>query len=108
MNKNLEIVKCCRCKGTGLDPETNEVCSKCSGLKELDWIQNITGINISRQQKAVLFVIKTLNQLVELDIMSGGNLEIDERAEALLKGFEPTSAELELATLALKREGYIG
>lgn len=105
----MEKLKCSRCKGTGIDPEleNNQPCKKCSGLKKLDWIQNITGFELSREEKCILFTIKTLNELTDMGILTGNGLKIDERAKDLIKDFKPTKEEVELAIIILKREGHI-
>lgn len=106
----MEKIKCSRCKGTGIDPvlENNQSCKKCSGLKKLDWIQNITGVELSRMDKTLLFVIQALNKFAELGLMTDGGLKVDDRAKEVIKDFKPTEKEIEIATLTLKKQGYIG
>ncbi|MHA1701442.1 MAG: hypothetical protein ACTSWK_04150 [Promethearchaeota archaeon] len=101
--------KCDRCEGTGIDPEldNNQLCKKCSGLKELDWIQNITGVDITRKEKTIVYTVKMLNDLVKMGIISGGALKLGENAEDIIKDFEPSQDELEEAMLLLKQQGYI-
>jgi len=104
----MEKIICDSCKGTGIDPKSiNEPCKKCSGFKKLDWIQNATGIEITREEKCLLFAIKTLNELSEMGVLSNGGLKIDENAKIILEDFEPTTEELEKAINILKQEGYI-
>lgn len=106
MTQKLE--ECSKCKGSGIEPGTeNTICNKCSGLRKLDWIQNATGFKLSREQKAILFVIKSLNKLVEMGIMAGGNLQLDERVENIIKDFNPTDDELKKAVAILKHCGYV-
>jgi hypothetical protein len=106
MNEN-GMVDCSKCEGTGIDPKTEQICSKCIGKKQLDWITNITGEGITRQGKAILFTIKTLNKFVSMGLMEGGAFEISSEAEECIKDFKPTNEELELSVLMLKQEGYI-
>lgn len=109
---DFEKIKCERCKGTGIDPEslTNEAssCKKCSGLKELDWVQNITGVELTRIDKAIIYSIKTLNDLVEKGVLEDGGMTIGSEGEELIKGFKPTKEELEIAMAILKKEGHLG
>lgn len=106
----MERIKCPRCEGTGIDPElpNNKPCTKCSGLKKLDWVENITGVELTRMDKTVLFVIQSLNELAEIGIMSNGSLSIDERAKESIKDFEPTKDEMREVISSLKKQGYIG
>ena len=106
----MTIESCSRCKGTGVDPEleNNQVCKKCSGLKNLDWIANITGIEFSREEKALIYVIKMLNDLSTMGIMSGDCLKLGENAENIIKNFEPSKKEIEEAVSELKQQGFIG
>lgn len=105
----MERIKCTRCKGTGIDPElpNNEPCIKCSGLKKLDWVENITGVELTRTDKTILFVIQSLNELAEIGIITGGGLNIDERAKEIIKDFKPTGDEIREVILSLKRQGFI-
>jgi len=104
----IEKIKCSKCKGTGRDPETlNSVCKKCSGMKELDWIENVTGFELTRSQKTLLYVINILNELVELGMLTSGTLDIDERSKELIKDFKPTEDEMQNAILELKSQGYV-
>ena len=105
----IERSECSRCKGTGQDPETlNSVCKKCSGMKDLDWIENITGFELTRSQKTLLYVINILNDLAEMGILSKGPFVIDERSKGLIKDFKPTEDEMEHAIIELKIGGYVG
>jgi hypothetical protein len=101
-------VICDNCKGTGIEPKSfNESCKKCSGIKELDWIQNITGVEISRLDKSILFVIKALNILAEKGLVTNGNMAISSEALEMIKDFKPTKEEMETAVAILKKEGHI-
>jgi len=102
------FVTCSRCKGTGIEPDVpNKVCEKCSGLKKIDWVQNARGYALTREEKVTLYVIKTLNKLVDAGILEGQAFIISKQAEEAIKNFKPTSEELKEAVLAFKREGYI-
>ncbi|MFW9871589.1 MAG: hypothetical protein ACFFG0_00640 [Candidatus Thorarchaeota archaeon] len=102
-------VYCSKCKGKGIDPDfPNEECHKCSGLKKLDWITNATGQAFNRQEKSMLFVIKTLNELVKKGILTQGGFQLSSKAEEAIKGFKPTDIEIQQAMAILKNEGYIG
>ena len=108
MVEKNELVTCSRCKGTGKDPDIpDEVCKKCSGLKKMDWVQNARGYALTREEKVTLYVIKTLNKLVDVGILEGQVFTISKQAEEAIKDFKPTSEELKEAVLAFKREGYI-
>ena len=103
-----EKMDCSRCKGTGFEEGSDGVaCFKCLGEKKLDWITNITGPGISRQGKAILYVIKTLNKFVTMGIMTGGALAISPEAEKFIEDFKPTEEETRLAIAMLRNEGYI-
>ena len=106
----IEKMKCDRCKGTGIDPDLpdNFPCRRCTGIKELDWIQNARGgFTLNRMQKAFLSVVNDLNHLEELGLITKGPFELDERAIKIAKSFEPTKEEMEAVMFYLKQNGYI-
>ena len=62
----------------------------------------------SRFDLTCLYVIKTLNELVDKGIMTGNLWEITDSAEELIKDFEPTDEEMQLVIVLMKKDGYIG
>ena len=62
---------------------------------------------ITREQKAMLYVIKTLNELVDMGIMEGKPFEVTEVGLEHIKDFEPTDEEMKIAVLSLKALGHI-
>jgi len=104
-----EKIKCSRCKGTGIDPnlEGDQPCKKCSGLKKLDWIQNAREVSLSRQDKCVIFVIKTMNELIEKGFLTGSAFTISKEAEEIAKNFKPTLDEIKEVVMWFKMGGYI-
>lgn len=66
------------------------------------------GIKITRKHKALVYVIKTMNELVDKGIMKGKPFEVTEDGLELIKGFKPTNDEIKIAILKLKSMGYIG
>lgn len=109
--ENGEMILCNECDGTGIKPDTQppELCEKCQGKLVLDWIENITGAyKISRRQKNILYCVKTLNELVDMGILSRKALTISEYGLKIIEDFEPEEGEIEEAMNILKQQGYFG
>jgi hypothetical protein len=107
-----EKMLCGRCDGTGIDPEVDEqgceqICKKCAGVRKLDWVSNVTGMELTREQKTILFVINTLNELADEGILTKGPFEIDPEYKAIIKSFNPTPEEIKEVIDLLRLEGYI-
>lgn len=109
--EEFELIKCNKCDGTGIKPNVQppELCEKCQGKLMLDWIENITGAHkISRIQKNILYCIKSLNEFVDMGILSGKALQINEYGLKIIKDFKPEEEEIEETMGMLKQQGYFG
>ena len=65
---------------------------------------------LSHQEKCLLFVVKALEELVELGLVSEGPWKIaatDEQVKEMLGDFKPTPEEIEQVILWMKSEGYM-
>lgn len=67
-------------------------------------------IELTREQKVILYVINTLNTLVEQGLLEGGCFELSEEAKQIVEemDFEPTEKEIEKVMIYFKQEGHIG
>lgn len=65
---------------------------------------------LTRDQEVILYVINTLNELVQKGLLEGGCFELSEEAKQIVKemDFEPTEKEIEKVMVYLKQEGFIG
>jgi hypothetical protein len=63
--------------------------------------------NLTRDQLTVIYVLKTLNELVDKGLMEGKMYEITDTGLGLIKGFEPTEDELAECIRKMKEEGMI-
>lgn len=66
------------------------------------------GKEYTRNQKAMLFVIKTLNELCDEGVLTGKVFDIVNEALEAIEGFKPTDKEIIECIAVLKEEGYIG
>lgn len=63
--------------------------------------------NINREQKTLIYVLNTFNELVEKGLMEGGGYEVSETGLELIKGFEPTEEELQECIRQMKEQGIL-
>jgi hypothetical protein len=70
--------------------------------------EDIIKKDITREQKVLVYVLKTLNDLVEKGIMEGGGYQVTEEGLKYIKGFEPTDDELRECIDLLKADGVLG
>jgi len=65
--------------------------------------------NYSREEKAILYVIMAMDEMVEMGIFTEGPYEIadKEKATEILEGFTPTEEEIQQVVLWLVAEGKI-
>ena len=72
-------------------------------------ITNTEG-EVSRKGLVILYVIRTLNELVDKGMLVGKAFELNEKAHELLEGLDPlpTDEEMKEVIDLLKLEGYIG
>lgn len=66
------------------------------------------GIKLERDQKAILYVVKTLNELSDKGILKGKPIEITEKGLKEIKDFEPTNDEIQEAVKKMAVMGYFG
>ena len=70
--------------------------------------EDIISEKFTREDKAIVYAIKTLNELVDKGLVEGKPFEITEKGFEMIEDFEPTDEELRLAMEKLKVAGYIG
>jgi hypothetical protein len=63
--------------------------------------------NLTRDQLTIIYVLHTLNELVDKGLMEGKMCEITEKGLDLIKGFEPTEEELADCIQNMKEQGMI-
>jgi hypothetical protein len=73
----------------------------------LNNIEKDKKIELSRIQKTFLYVINTLNELVDKGIMEGKAFELSDNAYQYIEDFEPTDEEIQICMSYMKSEGYI-
>lgn len=61
----------------------------------------------TRQEKAIIYVVKTLNELSDMGILEGKAFTISKEGLEAIEGFEPTSEEIKNVMEMLANEGYI-
>ena len=69
--------------------------------------EDIITESFTREDKAILYAIKTLNDLVDKGLVEGKLFEVTEKGFEMIKDFEPTDDELIFAMDCLKIGGYI-
>lgn len=60
-----------------------------------------------RTAKTIVYVIDTMNHLVAANILNGGGLNVTEKGQKMIEGFQPTLEEIEEAMAILSNAGYI-
>jgi len=68
---------------------------------------DIISEDFTREDKAVVYVIKALNELADRGLVKGKPLDLTEKGLEMIEGFKPTDEEIELAVYNLKENGYI-
>jgi malate/lactate dehydrogenase len=69
---------------------------------------DIISEDFTREDKAIVYAIKTLNELVDKGIVNGQPFEITDKGFEMIVDFEPTDEELKEAMEKLSIAGYIG
>ena len=72
-----------------------------------DILNNNEDIELNRIQKTFIYVINTLNGLVDAGIMEGKAFELSNDAYKYIEDFEPTDEEIQICVFYMKSEGYI-
>lgn len=67
-----------------------------------------TDQELTREEKSVVFCIKTLNDLIEEGLVTGGKYKVTEKGLKEIEDFKPTDEDIEFGMAILAREGLIG
>lgn len=81
-----------------------------SMIDSLDRRDELGKVELSHGEKCLLFVVKALEDLVELGLVSEGPWKINatnEQVKEMLGDFKPTPEEIEQVILWMKSEGYM-
>lgn len=66
--------------------------------------------NWTKEEKILLYVIRTLNELADMGLVTEGPFKIAdmEKANEVIGDFEPTNDEIEQTMYWMKDKGYLG
>jgi len=62
----------------------------------------------TREQLVMIYVINTMNELVDMGLLEGGVFNVTEKGLKLIENLDPTEEEIIKAIDGLKLAGYIG